>query len=301
MDTYVTIAIIISITLLFLAFMGMFIEVDIESSDKGKIPKIKFTFKKDGELYGFLKRGKGKKKENEQEESKGHGLDHGYYEKNYFAEALIEYGENSESIINHKVTMIADKEEVSYFVYRNIDSKAKVRCNAGFLDMPSSFQRICDLSSWDVCNSTGYFAGANKIYLPISRLRKGDTKRLEYTVKLKIGYREIQNSVDILKQAFYFRMGSDTDRALLKFRIPNGKKSIIEKFILNSSIGSKRLFNMKITNNDEDIIFLCKNGFGNGWIEKGAIYTTLYWNIPSKLKLGQVCELEWYITAKRDN
>jgi hypothetical protein len=60
MEPYVTLTIVVSLTLILLAFMAMFIEIGVEWLEGSKFPKINITFKKDTSLFDFLRSSKSK-------------------------------------------------------------------------------------------------------------------------------------------------------------------------------------------------------------------------------------------------
>ncbi|MBN2015795.1 hypothetical protein JW766_03090 [Candidatus Dojkabacteria bacterium] len=283
--------------------MAKLIDLDFEWPEGKKIPKIKLTFKKDPELFGFMKRSKDTRKKKQGSSRKDKEVQEvkekmDYSEKCFLGTAIIKYGEDATTLCKCDTVIEALKDDIDKFYYHNNDSEAKIKCISGFLDTNSGFKKFRDFDSWDTTSSKGSFLGAHRIILPINRLKKGEKKKLQYDLQLFGRYLECLSSSDRVSHAFFFRMNSDTNGAVLLFKIPVGKYSEVYQFDLQIIDNGKILFkeSYKDLNNN---VFTVGEKFGNAWVKMDKKYIHVFWSIPSTLERGYICRLDWFNQRKR--
>lgn len=301
MEPYITLTIIVSLTLLLLAFMAMFIEVGVEWLEGSKFPKINITFKKDRSLFNFLRPSNGKVEAQKKIKEDGENTsvvkimeDSDYIEKCLIGSATIKYGEKAETLSRSKFIIEALKDDVDKYYYYHPDSGTKIKLVSGFNDSPTGYKKLRDFPSCDGTCDTGPFPGINKVTLPIPKMRKGETRSLEYSLCLNCHYKEIQPGYDLVSHNFYFRIRSNLYGASLSFHLPNGKESNIVKIELIVMNGEKIVYSRDI-NVIGNLQFTLDNDYGNGWIDIEKRNTSIYWNISSLLKKGYAYKIKWFI------
>jgi hypothetical protein len=286
------VVVIISLTLLILAFMASMINLDFDFTGEGKFPKVKLTFKKDPSLFSFLRKSKIKRKA-VQEQKKFEEAEEDYVEKNLFGSVEIHYGKNSETVARRDFTIRALRDDVDKYYYFNSDQKTRVRCIFGFSENSKKLKKIEDLDSWCSSLRTDSFFGSNRVYFPITPMKSGEEKKLSLEFRSKINYQEVLPNYETTSHGYYFRMLKRTEKANFVFRVPRGEFSKICKLILIVQDEKKDLFRKEITE-IEDGVFENDKTYGGGWLRIQPHTLLLSWNIPSTLEAGTMCVLEWH-------
>ncbi len=318
MNVYIALAIVLSATIILLAFMATTLKLDFDWIKGKKLPKIQINFKKDPSLFKFLRKtsdeeghvdvvleekkdlpfgNKGEESDESREEENDSDIDFGYKTLAYFGKAYIKYGEQAESIAKLDLLIQATRNDVDKFYYFNADSGSKIRLINGFKNINKKFVKMRDVDTWDGTVADGVFSELNRVSMNIPCLRKGEELKLSFELKVKIHYHELVGKTRLVSHDFHFRMPTLTEGVNLQFHIPHGEKSDFVKFNLISHLNDKKRILKKFKNVETDIYSIDKE-YGGGWVRKDQIYNSVYWNIPSPLKAGEMCKLEWFTRKK---
>lgn len=163
-------------------------------------------------------------------------------------------------------------------------------CLHGFRGLSQKYFRIKDFKSWRVSPFNGPFANANQIDLPLVNLKKGDRHYIQFKIKLRVNYHEVQNPNGLTDHTFFFRLGHNSKDICLIFHIPKGKLSEIQKFKFSKLYNKDLLTEKEITFKSEDQ-HLSLQGIT---ISQTSTTYQIKWTIMGQQRRGVMFQLVWF-------
>lgn len=221
---------------------------------------------------------------------------HDYIVDKFYCKAEIKYGKNSKTKFHHEVDIRALKDQVNKYYYYNNN------CNAEFLPVSGfseNYKQPRMLKSFPYAEGVigGVMDGINRIPISLPVLKKDDTEILVYDVYINTGYYGGELRGERYMNGCFFRMNTQTHKAIFEIRIPTGDSRDVVMLSWYTSLRNHvtRLGDMKkITDGVVDF----GNKYGNVTIVKTKEKLSIIWNIERMIETGEIFKLSWIPSKK---